>query len=185
LNTKQKAQNSKLHTLKTLYIHGLDSHPVPEKIEILRKQGLEVIALHINYRSDADIYQKLKETIESKNIQFIVGSSMGGLMGYWLGEDLGLPCLLFNPAMTYLEELKPHLPEISNHRCPACFVVIGAHDKSVNPEDNISFFRHAERTNCHQRVVVCEWLAHQIDFSTFEEMVSWALKSFQLFKLKD
>ena len=165
--------------MKTLYIHGLNSHPVPEKLEILKNYGLDVIALHIDYQKEKGVYQKLKETIENNNIEFIVGSSMGGFIGYWLGEDLGLPCLLFNPAMNYMDKLMPYIPDIDHRNCPARFVVIGAHDESVDPQKNISVFRNAEQVNCHQRVVVCEWLAHQIDYDTFDEMVGWALRSYQ------
>ena len=160
--------------MKTLYIHGLDSHPVPEKLEILKDSGLDVVALHIDYRKENRVYKKLKSTIQKEQVAFIVGSSMGGFLAYWLAEDLGLPCLLFNPAMSYMDELMPHLPEINNRLCPARFVVIGAHDESVDPQKNTQFFRSVERPSCHQRVVVCEWLAHQIDFNTFEEMVGWA-----------
>lgn len=170
--------------MKTLYIHGLDSHPVPEKLEILKSLGLEVVALHIDYRKENGVYQKLKTTIEKEKVEFIVGSSMGGFLAYWLGEDLGLPCLLFNPAMNYMDELMPHLPEISNRLCPARFVIIGAHDESVDPKENIHFFRRVQRKDCHQRVVVCEWLAHQIDFNTFDEMVGWALKAYSNYKSK-
>ncbi len=150
----------------------------------MQKAGLDVVALHIDYRKENGVYKKLKSTIEKEKVEFIVGSSMGGLIGYWLGEDLGLPCLLLNPAMSYLDELMPHLPKINNRQCPARFVVIGAHDASVDPQKNIRFFRNAERTDCHQRVVVCEWLAHQIDFNTFDEMVNWAIKSYLLYTSK-
>ncbi len=170
--------------MKTLYIHGLDSHPVPEKLEILKKSGLDVVALHINYRKENGVYEKLKSTIQKEKVEFIVGSSMGGFLGFWLAEDMGLPCLLFNPAMNFIDKLVPHLPEIENHLCPARYVVIGAHDESVDPQKNIRFFKNAERDDCLQRVVVCEWLAHQIDYNTLEEMVGWALKSYQFFKQK-
>jgi len=130
------------------------------------------------------VYKKLKQFAEKEKVQFIVGSSMGGFIGYWLGEDLGLPCLLFNPAMSFMDELMPHMPEIKSRNCPARFVVIGAHDQSVDPQENIRFFRSVEKNDCHQRVLVCEWLAHQIDFNTFDEMVGWALKSYKLFNVK-
>lgn len=161
--------------MKTLYIHGLDSFPVPQKMEILRNAGLETVALHMNYRTDTDIYTNLRDYALGQKVDFIVGSSLGGFLGYWLAEDLGLPCLLFNPAMNYRNKLEPHLPDIPQLRCPSRYVVIGAHDDVVEPTANIRFFRENNRSNCRQRVVVCEWLKHQIDFGTFEEMVYWAL----------
>jgi predicted esterase YcpF (UPF0227 family) len=161
--------------LKTLYIHGLDSFPVPQKMEILSSAGLAVEALHMNYRTDKDIYITLRNYALSKEIAFVVGSSLGGFLGFWLAEDLGLPCLLFNPAMSYRTILEPHLPDIPHRRCPSRYVVIGAHDDVVDPRANVGFFRKNARHDCRQRVVVCEWLKHQIDFDTFREMVHWAL----------
>lgn len=169
--------------MKTLYIHGLDSHPVPEKLKILRQHGMDVIALHMDYRNESHVYHTLKKYTQGENVEFIVGSSLGGFLAYWLGQDLGLPCLLFNPAMNY-SELNKHMPEINNRNCPARFVVIGAFDDRVAPEPNIRFFRKQDDENCYQRLVVCDWLSHQIDFITFDEMVTWALRSLKLFMKK-
>ncbi|MCF8366093.1 MAG: hypothetical protein K9H16_09940 [Bacteroidales bacterium] len=167
--------------MKTLYIHGLDSHPVPEKLDILEKAGLEVVALHINYRTENKAYHILKKYAEEQAVEFLVGSSLGGYIAYWLAQDLGLPCLLFNPAMSYRDSLDEHLPEIINRLCPARFVVIGAFDDIVEPEDSINYFRDQDDGECYQRVLVCEWLEHQIDFNSFEELLCWALKSFKLY----
>jgi len=167
--------------MKTLYIHGLDSHPVPEKLEILKNSGLEVVALHIDYRTEADAYGILKKYAVEEKVEFLVGSSLGGFVAYWLAEDLGLPCLLFNPAMSFRDSLGEHMPEINSRLCPARFVVIGAFDETVDPKENINYFRDQDKSNCYQRAVVCEWLEHQIDYVSFDEMVSWALKSYGLF----
>ncbi len=166
--------------MKTLYIHGLDSHPLPEKLEILTQHGLDVVALHIDYRTETSVYKTLKRYAIDENVEFIVGSSLGGYLAYWLGEDLGLPVLLFNPAMNYVE-LDEYMPDITNRLCPARFVVIGAFDETIDPEENIDWFRNIDDGECYQRVVVCDWLEHQIDFITFEEMTTWALKSYKLF----
>lgn len=166
--------------MKTLYIHGLDSHPVPEKLEILRQHHLDVVALHMDYRNEINVYHTLRKYAQGEQVKFIVGSSLGGFLGYWLAQDLGLPCLLFNPAMSYTE-LNEYMPEITNRLCPARFVIIGAHDDTVDPDENLDWFRNIDDGECYQRVLVCYWLAHQIDFDTFEEMVTWALKSYKLF----
>lgn len=31
-------------------------------------------------------------------------------------------------------------------------------------------------------IIVCEWLAHQIDFQSFEELIAWAATSYRVFK---
>lgn len=170
--------------MKTLYIHGLDSFPVPEKLEILKNAGLEVVAPHLDYRAQPDTYPGLKRMAVEEKVEFLVGSSLGGYLAYWLAEDLGLPCLLFNPAMSYDDLFRKHLPEIENRLCPARFVVIGANDETADPIVNRQFFRKADDGHCYQRVVVCDWLRHQIDFASFEEMVSWAMKAYALYKKK-
>ncbi len=96
--------------MKTLYIHGLDSYPVPEKTQIMKDAGLTVVALHINYREQLAVYETLKDTSIRKKVKFIIGSSLGGYLAYWLAEDLGLPCLLFNPAMTYDDVFYSKIP---------------------------------------------------------------------------
>lgn len=166
--------------MKTLYIHGLDSLPVPEKLEILRQSGMEVIALHLDYRTQTDAYQILKDTIIREEVRFLVGSSLGGYLAYWLSEDLGLPCLLFNPAMSFHDTFKHQIPEIQNLLSPVKFVVIGKNDEVVDPRQNVEFFKAHTSKHCHLRLIECEWLGHKIDFVSFKEMVVWALKSHEL-----
>lgn len=167
-------------TLKTLYIHGLDSFPVPEKTEILKNAGLDVVAPHLDYRKQTDAYQIVKSLAIENQVKFVIGSSLGGYVAFWLAEDLGIPCLLYNPAMTYQRLFGKYLPPIAHRLCQERYVVIGSMDETVNPIKNRKFFQKLDTTDCHQRVIVCEWLSHQIDFKTFEETVCWALKSHQL-----
>ena len=163
--------------MKTLYIHGLESSPVPGKLKIMKKQGLKVTALHLNYFEKPDSFEILKNEALKNSVELIIGSSYGGLLGYWLAEDLGLPCLLFNPAMAYRTELEMHIPEILNLKCPARFVVLGVNDDTVDPLANAKFMKENDRKNIYQKVISCHWLAHQIDFDTFEMMVNWAIGS--------
>lgn len=168
--------------MKTLYLHGLNSYPLPEKLDMLEKAGLNVVALHLDYANEKNVYQTLKNYALEEEVEFLVGSSLGGFIAFWLAEDLGLPCLLFNPAMTYGECLDSYEPEVSSRLCPARFVVIGAYDETIDPEESLRFFREQDEGECYQRVITCDWLEHQIDFATFEEMVCWAMKSYTIFK---
>jgi len=84
--------------LKILYIHGLDSSPNMERIQFLEKLGHEVFALHLDYRNEPKTVELLSHLIEDKEIDYIVGSSLGGYLGFWLSEKYCLPSLLFNPA---------------------------------------------------------------------------------------
>jgi len=169
------------YQMKTLYIHGLDSFPIPEKKKILIKAGLEVVALHINYRQKLGIYEILKDAIIQKNVGFIIGSSLGGFLGYWLAEDMGLPCLLFNPAMSKKRTVfYSKIPVIKKPKCPARYVVLGAQDKLLDPDKTLTLLKKIRRDDLHQQIVTCEWLGHQIDLFTFDEMVNWALYSLKV-----
>lgn len=166
--------------MKTLYIHGLDSFPRPEKIDILKKAGLDTVALHLDYRQQLGVYQILKENAIQKNVEYIIGSSLGGLLGYLLSEDLGLPCLLFNPAMEVLRQKAVYynqIPEITEKNCTVRYVVLGAKDETVSHKTSQDCFCQRERDGLHQRVITCDWLGHTIDLNTFYDMVNWATNS--------
>jgi hypothetical protein len=161
--------------MKTLYLHGLDSHPDPDKNKIMKKAGLELTALHINYREKLGVYETFRDTIRRKKIEFVIGSSLGGYIGNILAEDAGLPCLLFNPAMQYTDVFYSRMPIIEKKKCPARFVVLGDTDPTVNPLYSLKVFGEADPATVDQRILTCHWLGHQIDLRTVEDMLHWAL----------
>ena len=61
-----------------LYIHGLDSSPLKEKLDILKASGMNVFALHIDYRNQKNSYDLLENFAKKNEINFIVDSSLGG-----------------------------------------------------------------------------------------------------------
>lgn len=167
--------------MKTLYIHGLDSYPKVEKIDILKKHKLDPVALHLNYRKKLGFYETLKETALRKKVKFIVGSSLGGYLGFLLANDLGLPCLLYNPAMEYKEKVfYSIMPQLEEFKSPNCYVVLGAWDKTVNPEETKKTLKEHQHNGLNCKIVTCEWLGHKIDLNTFEEMINWSLISMKL-----
>lgn len=170
--------------MKTLYIHGLENYPGPEKFEILRKHGLDPVAPHLNYKETLGIYEILKDAVLQKDVKFIIGSSLGGYLGYLLAEEMGLPCLLFNPTMHYTDVFYSKMPEIKELNCPTRYIVLGGKDKEVDPVENLYHFKKLERKGLEQLIISCEWLGHRIDFMTFDEMVNWAVYSTKLFNKK-
>ena len=86
---------------KILYLHGLDSHLTDEKRKILENH-FEVVAPQINYRENITLFQELSEILTTnKDIEAVIGSSMGGCFSYYLSLYHTLPGLLFNPALVY------------------------------------------------------------------------------------
>jgi pimeloyl-ACP methyl ester carboxylesterase len=82
---------------------------------------------------------------------------------------LGLPQLLFNPAMPFRSVHVPK-PEVDERAEIKTWVVLGQHDEVIPPNLNREFFSHRP----HARVLTCAWLGHRIDLDTFREMLCWA-----------
>lgn len=161
--------------MKTLYIHGLDSTPNTEKIDIMKEAGLIPFALHLDYRTEANAYNLLKKEVVENELEFLVGSSLGGYFAYWLAEELGLPCLLLNPAMTIDRTLPLAITHVNERNCPFRYVAIGAKDNIIDPVRNLEFFREADRATVKQRVITCDWMYHVIDFESFATLLDWSL----------
>ncbi len=142
-------------------------------MEWLSDRGHVVSALHLDYRNQPDSYDILRNKVTSDRIEYIVGSSLGGRLGYWLSEELGLSCLLFNPALA-LEIPGLVDPVLPNPRCKSRYVVLGAQDDVVDPQETWEWLMNSERKNVSQRVGMFQHLGHQIDQATYIESCRWA-----------
>lgn len=159
--------------MNILYIHGLDSSPNSERIGWLKAQGHSVSALHIDYRTEPNTYQRLLDLAREQEIDYIVGSSLGGRLGFWISEELGLSCLLFNPALA-LEIPGLDDPQPALLRCVARYIVLGAQDDVVDPHQTWDYLNKADREDTIQRVALFQHLGHQIDMETYVESCRWA-----------
>jgi len=159
--------------MRTIYIHGLDSSPRIEKINILTNNKLVVSALHLNYREEKNAYEKIKKAAIDTESQFIIGSSLGGFIGYWLSHELKIPCLLFNPALHYKANFGWTIPTIKEKGCPLRLVALGAKDEIVDPVKNWEYLNQ-NKDKTMQKIIQCNWLAHEIDLNSFAEIVHWA-----------
>ena len=83
--------------MKILYLHGLDSYLQDDRRAVLTPYG-EIFAPTIDYRNAPNLFAELQK--EYAEVDVLIGSSLGGLIVYYLAQKLGKPCLLFNPALT-------------------------------------------------------------------------------------
>lgn len=157
--------------MKILYIHGLNSSPKAEKLEILKAKGHQVFALHLDYENEPNTFDILKKYAIANKIDFIVGSSAGGYIGYWLGQELSIPQLLFNPAVGKRSISYDINYEIEEKEAVKSWVILGKKDEVVAPESTLNFFKN----KVNIRIIIAQWLAHQIDLQTFSEAVNWGL----------
>jgi uncharacterized protein len=88
-----------------LYIHGFNSSPDSDKAR-QTKRWLEKkhpeIAFVCPFLSPFPLLamKELETLMDSMNVIGVVGSSMGGFYGTWLGENYGCKAVLVNPAVT-------------------------------------------------------------------------------------
>ena len=158
---------------KILYIHGLDSYPHEERLEWLQSAGHQVWALHLNYRKQPDAFYLLENVIDNEGINFLVGSSLGGRLGFWLGEKHGIPALLFNPALA-MEIPGLQVPEMSPVSCPLRWVVLGETDDVVDPQASWTWLKQLPCDRASLSVAMIQGLGHQIDARTYEQSCRWA-----------
>lgn len=159
--------------MNILYIHGWKSSPNAERLRFLESKGHQTFALHLDYETETNTFEILKQYAIDNEIDFIVGSSAGGYIGYWLGQFLNIPQLLFNPAVAKrsIEEDVPY--KIEENFDLKSWVILGMRDDTVPHEGSLSFFNGKP----NRRIIICEWLVHRIDFQTFRESVEWCFVS--------
>ena len=156
--------------MNIVYLHGLDSKLSPEKKEILEKIG-NVIAPDLDYYSNANSIESILKYLSDKEIDVVIGSSMGGFAAYYVSTALKKPALLFNPALKSrsVEQIIPSIP--INSRSVKQFV-LGVNDEVVNPGETLGFISKTfnEFTDFH--IHLRTGLTHNIPLDVFEEEIT-------------
>ncbi|SHI94643.1 Predicted esterase YcpF, UPF0227 family [Mesonia phycicola] len=155
--------------MNILYLHGLMGSLNPEKRQIVEKYG-KAYAPSIPYQTNKECISWLYHNYKDKNIEVVIGSSLGGFSGYYLSRLLQVPALLFNPALAN-RSVTQNIPEITNiHREPM-HIILGAKDDVVNPKSTLQFIaEHFPSTQNYQIQTLPE-LAHRIPLQTFKTSV--------------
>ncbi|NPD47153.1 MULTISPECIES: YqiA/YcfP family alpha/beta fold hydrolase [unclassified Lentimicrobium] len=161
--------------MKALYIHGLHSNPNPDKIKILEEAELEIIAPFIDYdKEQGAVYERIKAIAVEEQVEVLIGSSMGGFIGFWLAKDLQLAALLYNPAL-YFVSLQPFIPKLKSMSNPPLFFCLGEKDERVNPKEVKNYLANINPSAENIKIVNASWLEHGIDLTTFRSMTAWFL----------
>lgn len=117
--------------LKILYLHGLESEQGGPKVDFLSQKHM-VCAPKLDYK-DPYCFQKIRKLISNNDFDLIIGSSMGGYLGFTMGELFEIPTILFNPALHSrsfepVNHFKPKLGSIHHE------IYFGINDDLINPE---------------------------------------------------
>ncbi|GAB4395342.1 MAG: hypothetical protein OHK0053_02320 [Microscillaceae bacterium] len=153
-----------------LYLHGLHARPHTDKVAYLAKYASRVSAPHLDYFQNEVLFSDLLGFCREEAVQVLVGSSAGGLMAYWLGQHLGLPALLFNPALMYRAMRSDIIEPAQAASDTFYYVVLGEQDEVIKPETT----RRWLEVKSHPKnycLDIRPALGHQIDLNTFQEAV--------------
>ena len=160
-----------------LYLHGLESKLSDVKRVVLEKFGT-VIAPDMDYKSNSEMYNYLMETYKNESIDCIIGSSMGGFMGYHIAMHLGCPALLFNPALP-IRSLNQNVPQnVVPKENQRFSIVLGSQDETVPAVSNLRYFSENFLPTFQFQIKIRPDLAHQIPLEIFEEECSAFLRGF-------
>jgi hypothetical protein len=162
---------NKNKNLTILYLHGLESKLSLEKRAVLERYG-KVISPDLDYFGNSKIFSMLTSTIKIEYIDIIIGSSMGGFMGYYLSNTWNKPALLFNPALSS----QPVRQEINfqnsaQEQPPKLILVLGKLDCIVNPNDTLQWLAQNQKLQARTKIKVQNNMEHQIPLSIFEEEI--------------
>lgn len=162
-----------------LYLHGLHSSVINSpKVNWLKSfDYTKVMAPEINYSQEkSSIFSRLSQIVETEKIQYIVGSSMGGFLGYHLGSKHNLPTLLFNPSLIKTSVGKPDLDNTGVHNATRGHhsFVLGLNDEVVDPTKLLQFISNTEIHTI--RKITFEPMAHRVPLEIFRSqmLAFWA-----------
>ncbi|RUM57601.1 MAG: esterase [Persephonella sp.] len=106
--------------MKIIYIHGFNSAGYGNKITKLKDAfGDEnVIALTLPYNPEKamKLLEFLTETLKEKDNLILVGTSLGGFYGLYLGAKYKVPSVLINPSTDPYNSLKKQVGKQKNYK---------------------------------------------------------------------
>ncbi len=151
--------------MNILYLHGLKSKLNDQKREVLEEYG-KVYAPDINFNIKHIQPELILESLQGKEINVIIGSSMGALNSYIISDSIGRPCLLFNPPLSkYVDDnqIRAHYLKGNSFKQ----IVLGGIDDVVDPRETLSFLaNHIQKEEID--IHIDPKLGHRIPLELFE-----------------
>ena len=160
--------------MKILYLHGYKAKPNFERINYLESLGHEVVAPHIIYEKDPDVLIRLLED----DYDLVVGSSLGGYIGFHISDYKSIPCVSFNPPlardlMVYIKtpedwDYESIVPKTKD-------IILGGEDNTVNPYETLEWLMG---NRPHVNIHFYDKMAHQIKLDEFMEVMDMVLNRY-------
>lgn len=152
--------------MKIVYIHGYESNvkesdPKYDVLSNLYVGGHEVLPIAPNYDLGYEhILQELK--LHCKDVDLIVGTSMGGYSASIIGCLLNIPFVSLNPVLNPKNVKRGNLQGYPDFECSSNGIVfLNTDDEIINSYDSYEFFKgkqevHLLEGGCHRFLNVNE-----------------------------
>lgn len=161
-------------SMRALYIHGLESNGLTqEKSDLLAPLDLSIIAKVYPFKRDKELLADIEQDIFENMPNFLIGSSLGGGLAFYLSNKHNLPALLFNPALhfTRLQQYQ-NIPSVylKYPKNKLQHVVFGEFDDIITPGTTIDFLsKNYPEDKLDYEIVI--GMQHQIPASVFAENI--------------
>lgn len=150
-----------------LYLHGLESKLSEQKREVLERFGT-VIASDLDYYNNPDVFGSLLKGNEEQKFDVVIGSSMGGFMGYYLANTISCPALLFNPALPH-RPVPQNVPAINPlYAASLLHFALGGQDDIIKAKDNLKWLSENRLSNNEIKISIHSKMGHPIPLDAFK-----------------
>ncbi|SEA74051.1 hypothetical protein SAMN05443667_10810 [Flavobacterium gillisiae] len=167
--------------MNILYLHGLESKLNPQKRSVLERFGT-VIAPDLDYHNNPNVFDLLKKLNEEKRFDVVIGSSMGGFMGYYFANTITCPALLFNPALPH-RPVPLNIPKINTSNTASLLhFALGGQDDIIKANDNLRWLSENRLPNTDIKISIHNQMGHQIPLDVFEMEVTGFFNELDLLK---
>ena len=167
--------------MRIFYLHGWGGHYDENKAKILAKFGDEVYYPTINYQSNRGLISMYANEVYSSSVPtLIVGTSMGGYIGFHIANIVRCPALLINPAFYFRSggELHPS-PNCMANDFLEKEIVFSSKDEEIDTKRSIKYLKDLGYDN---QIKIAEGLSHQIPLDVFENLFTEFREKFKDFK---
>ncbi len=161
--------------MKAIWIHGMGGSPNQDKIALMEQYGWETHALHLDYVQEPLRFEILRDYCTKHHIDVLVGSSFGGFLAFWLSEELGLSCILLNPAVSIRGKSKNKPNSVTHLRSALCLVALGAKDELIDAQRTLLFIEQDKRADKIILTKVFDEEGHSFTIEAFREILEWAI----------
>lgn len=150
--------------MNVLYLHGLESKPTGPKMRYLKDRFENFYAPEIDYE-EPEAFEEILDLCIAEEFDMIIGSSMGGYFAHAVGTTLGIPVIMFNPAL-HSRSFNPY--GVTNGEKPIDgYCVLGMDDDVIDPTITYEMLKDREKL----AIMPVEGMGHRIPFTKFIDVI--------------